>query len=77
MIGWPLFELAALDKMKSCDLSTVYYLFRQHSDHVEVFLNGKKKKKKQSPGVDDTNNTPHKRIKIDASTSVVVKRSEI
>ncbi len=33
---WPPFVLAALDQTKSCDLSTVFYLFRGHPEHITV-----------------------------------------
>ncbi len=49
---WPPFVLAALDESKSCDLSTVFYLFRENPQHVQVFLNGRKKKKKKCRSVD-------------------------
>ncbi len=59
----PPFVLAALDETEPCDLSTVYYLLRGHPEHVEVFLNGRKRKKKNSPNAKNTNvnNSPKRK----------------
>ncbi len=63
---WPPFVLAALGETKSCDLSTVFYLFRGHPQHVRVFLNGRKKKKIRSVDEDvDINENVPKRRKTD------------
>ncbi len=37
---WPTFVLAALDETKSCDLSTIFFLLREHPQVFLNFLNG-------------------------------------
>lgn len=39
----PPFVLAALNETASCDLSTVYFLLREHPEHVEFFRRKKRK----------------------------------
>ena len=46
---WPAFVLAALDKeTSSCDLSTIFFLLREHPEHAETFLMNIRKKKSPS-----------------------------
>ena len=42
----PPFVLAALNDTgtASCDLSTIYYLLREHPEHIKVFRRNKKRK---------------------------------
>ncbi len=66
---WPPFVLAALDEIDSCDLNTVFFLFREHPAHVEIFLKEMRKKKKkiesQSVDADVDVNNPSKRRKTE------------
>ncbi len=45
---WPPFVLAALDESSpSCNLSMILFLLREHPQHVQVFLSGRRKKNKK------------------------------
>ena len=52
---WLPFVLAAFDEdgTSSCDLSTIFFLLREHPEHVEMFLKNFRKKK-NSPSADIT-----------------------
>ena len=60
---WLPFVLAALDgdETSSCDLNTIFFLLREHPEHVGEFFKNIKKNKK-SPSVDANNAQKRRRI---------------